>query len=765
MKNLFSLFLAVVCCSMVFGQIISVTDGTLSDWDNVPSEYLFKTECAPNAMWDGLKSVQVYVDMTYINLLVEVNDEVVTDREWTPFHVFINSDNSSSTGGYGGSGDLWMDADTDLMLETAIYQSGAVAYNPGVFKWWGEVGGSGWQWTDPNGVADETNGWGALVPEGSMPIGNAQMVDDKIEIQLDYTQIPMPFDETTFTLGFDIQQSWNSVGVLPNANEDETGYNVLAEKLRVYVHQQNKTKTTIGGIQYRLTSDVEPYTAEVFFLKEASVTEIAIPETIAVDGITYTVTSIGEYAFSECSSLTSIVIPNGVTSIGERTFEGCSGLRFVTIGNGVKSIGNSAFSECTALASVTIPESVTSIGERAFEGCSSLTSVTIPNSVKSIGDRVFYNCSSLTSINVKSNNPNYSSIDGVLFDKNQTALVLYPIGKQGAYTIPNSVKSIGDDAFYGCRSLTSVTIPNGVTSIGSSAFYYCFSLTSVTIPNGVTSIGDWAFGYCSSLTAITIPEGITSIESGTFSECTALASVTIPESVTSIGDYAFRDCSSLTSIVIPNGVTSIGGSAFFYCSSLTSVTIPEGVTSIEYGVFSGCTSLSSVTIPKSVTSIGSSAFYNCSSLTSVTIPEGVASIEQAVFVGCTSLSSITIPESVVWIGFWAFENCSSLKTVICEAIEVPGLGGNDVFSYMPLSEAILYVPAQSLDDYKAADQWKEFGTILPLTDAPTDIENISYESQDSFPSSTSTCQKLFRNGQFVILRDGKTYTAMGAEIQ
>ena len=153
-----------------------------------------------------------------------------------------------------------------------------------------------------------------------------------------------------------------------------------------------------------------------------------------------------------------------------------------------------------------------------------------------------------------------------------------------------------------------------------------------------------------------------------------------------------------------------------------------------------------------------------STVTSVNMPNSVTSIGNGAFADCYFLTSVTIPNSVTSIGDHAFYNCSSLKTVICEAIEVPGLGGN-VFSYMPLSEAILYVPAQSLDDYKAADQWKDFGMILPLTDAPTDIENISYESQDRFQSSTTNSQKLLRNGQLLILHDRKTYTTMGAEIQ
>ena len=348
---------------------------------------------------------------------------------------------------------------------------------------------------------------------------------------------------------------------------------------------------------------------------------------------------------------------------------------------------------------VTIPEtvtyngttySVTSIGNYAFTDCYSLTSITIPNSVTSIGWYAFSGCSSLTSINVDVNNPNYCSIDGVLFNKDKTTLIQYPIGNtRTEYTIPNSVTSIGEGAFGDCSSLTSITIPNSVTSIGSYAFRDCSSLTSITIPNSVTSIGDYALGYCSSLT-----------------------SITIGNSVTSIGDCAFSGCSSLTSITIPNSVTSIGDYAFWYCSSLTSITIPNSVTSIGSSAFEGCSSLTSITIPKSVTSIGDCAFWGCSSLT----------------------------------------------TVICEAVEVPELGGS-VFWDIPISEATLYVPAESLDDYKAADQWKEFGTILPITEAPSDTENVNCQL------STINCQKLLRNGQIIILRDGVEYNAMGAEIQ
>ena len=216
-------------CPDEYVNPISLTDGSLADWDALPAAFVATTTHAEGASMDGLKSVKVYADQMYINLLVEVNDEVVTDRAWTPFHVYLNADNNAATGGFG---DQWITPDVDVMLETAIFADGAAQYNPAVFKWWGADGESGWLWTDPNGVADETNGWGALIPEGTMPIGNAQMVNGKIEIQLMWELIPANWADK-FTVGFDIQQSWTSCGILPNAADAEDGSEVLAEKLEV----------------------------------------------------------------------------------------------------------------------------------------------------------------------------------------------------------------------------------------------------------------------------------------------------------------------------------------------------------------------------------------------------------------------------------------------------------------------------------------------------------------------------------------------------
>ena len=215
----------------------------------------------------------------------------------------------------------------------------------------------------------------------------------------------------------------------------------------------------------------------------------------------------------------------------------------------VTGIGDHAFAHCKSLISITIPNGVTSIGNEVFYLCESLTRITIPDSVTRIWQSVFNHCRHLTSIEVSEGNTAYSSIDGVLFSKDATYLIRYPENKDcSKYIIPDSVTGIGNDAFNGCMSLTSITIPNNVTNIGFNAFYRCTSLTSITIPDGVTNIGWNAFTGCTSLTSITIPDSVTSIFSGAFEECTSLTSITIPDSVTRIDNGVFLGCTSLTDV-------------------------------------------------------------------------------------------------------------------------------------------------------------------------------------------------------------------------
>ena len=415
--------------------------------------------------------------------------------------------------------------------------------------------------------------------------------------------------------------------------------------------------TADGNFEYSVTGDevtITKYTGDA--------TALTIPSTID----SKTVTAIGESAFSFCTSIKSVTIPEGVTSIEKNAFFGCTSLESVTIPNGVTSIGGAAFYNCTNLKSVTIPEGVTSIGGNAFYNCTSIESVTIPKSVTSIGENAFLGCTSLTSITVDPGNSNYSSVYGVLFNKEQTNLIIYPARKTGnSYDISNIVTSIDTFAFYGCTNLESVTIPAGVTAIPIGIFKNCTSLKSVTIPKGVTSIGGSAFENCTSLESVTIPEGVTSIGGAAFKNCTSLESITVPDSVTSIGAEAFYNCTTLKNVTIPEDVTYIGPFAFYYCTSLKSVTIPKGVTRILDSAFARCTSLESVTFEdySQLTEIGDVAFADCTSLKRVILPNGVTRILDSAFARCTSLESVEVPSSVSYTDWGVFNKCTSLESI------------------------------------------------------------------------------------------------------
>lgn len=466
----------------------------------------------------------------------------------------------------------------------------------------------------------------------------------------------------------------------------------------------------VDGIYYNLNTNAK--TAEVTY-KDNYFNSYSGSATIPASFIyldeTFSVTSIGQFAFYNCPGLTSVTIGNNVTSIGEGAFWGCSNMASIEFPNSVMCIGSNAFLEtawynnqpyglvyaglvvhsykglmpnntsvvlkentkgiaasaffhCSNLTSIDIPENVTNIGNNAFNGCTGLTSIKISDGVTSIGESAFSHCSGLTSVD-----------------------------------IPNSIESIGERAFESCTCLTSIKIPNTVTIIETNTFAGCIGLTSIEIPTGVTTIGSGAFSNCSNLSSMSIPSTIQSIGWGAFQYCTSLTSIQIPNSLKSIGFYAFEGCTGLTSLLIPEGVTSIGTSAFSGCTSLTSISISGSVTSIGTSAFSGCTELEEITIcqdnptydsrnncnaiietesnslvigcknstiPEGVLIIGISAFANCKGLSSLTLPSSIKHIQKYAFQGCSSLSSINIPDNVTEINEGVFSGCSSLTSIV-----------------------------------------------------------------------------------------------------
>lgn len=377
--------------------------------------------------------------------------------------------------------------------------------------------------------------------------------------------------------------------------------------------------------------------------------DVVIPEQIEIDSSVFIVTQIGDSAFFCSRNLTSILIPSTVTSIRIR-----------------------AFNYCENLTSVSIPNSVTSIGSGAFASCD-LTSVNIPNTIDSIHDYTF---------------------SGNHFRM---------------FTIPNSVISIGYGAFSRCHSLSSIEIPETVVRIGYAAFSQCHSLISVEIPETVVSIGDYAFRECTSLTTVELPNSITDIGVGAFHYCTNLDSVVLPSSITSI-DAIFSICFSLSSIEMPNNIfdTSLDGT-FSCCYQLRSIEILNSFTHIGDTAFYQCRNLEAIEFPDSLLSIGNRAFLRCRSLTTLLFPNTLTSIGFNAFWECSSLTTLLFPSTLINIESSAFGNCSSLRSITCNAIIPPVLGSN-VFYNVP-RDIPLYVPYQSVERYRQADQWNEFNII------------------------------------------------------
>ena len=391
----------------------------------------------------------------------------------------------------------------------------------------------------------------------------------------------------------------------------------------------------------------------------------------------------------------SVVIEQGVTNVGKHAFTFCYNLESVSMADSVTEIGANAFSNCWRLSEISLSNSLKNIGGSAFLNNYKLNNVVIPASVTSIGEGVFKSCESMTSISVDSANTVYDSRDNcnaIIKTGSNTLLYGFP-----GTVIPNSVRTIGEKAFYYNQAITSVTIPDGVTTIEEDAFLGCYNLKTVSLPDSVSSIGESAFLSCSKLTYVHIPTALTEISENVFCGCSQLTELTIPENIKRIRDDAFAACSKLTDIWIPASVTFLENNPFERCSGLNSIAvdnsnpvydsrnncnaviktaanklvcgcvntiIPDGVKEIGTAAFSGCSELTHLNIPDSVTVIGEEAFWFCDELEEIVIPENVTTIGRMAFELCQNLTSVTIPDSVTKISNSAFSRCTSLNNII-----------------------------------------------------------------------------------------------------
>ncbi len=432
---------------------------------------------------------------------------------------------------------------------------------------------------------------------------------------------------------------------------------------------------TDNGLEYKvLTEDGDAKTGTVALTGyEGSKPSGSFTVTDAVynGGITYTVTEIGDGAFEYCDFVN------------------------LTIPDSVEDIGDEAFADCEELASLSLGSSVRTIGESAFAYCGKLESVTIPASVEAIGNDAFNQCGSLTAFTAASDNPNFSAEGGVLYDKSGETLVIYPPGKADtSFSIPALVKTIGAYAFARCDNLESITIGGSVETIGESSFAYCENLESVTIGSSVKVIGEKAFSNCYSLESV-IFEANSSLETigdGAFGYCISLISLTLPDSLESIGASAFGYCDSLESINIPASVNTIGDQAFYVIPKLATITVAP-----DNGYFSA---EDNVLYDKAKTLL--IRYLPGKTDTSFSVPASVVTIGEGAFYACGDIEAVTIPASVNTIGDAAFYWASGLEEISFLGVDPPSSISDDDSTFSNTDLTAIYVPAGSVDAYKAA---------------------------------------------------------------
>jgi hypothetical protein len=536
-----------------------------------------------------------------------------------------------------------------------------------------------------------------IIPEGITTIGNYAFEHCE---SLTYINIP---------------QSVTIIG-------DEV-FNGCKNLQKITVSSDNPNYTSVNGVL--LSKDL---TKLIKVPQELPVTSYRIPNSVKI---------IDKSAFSGCKRLVELFIPYSVKKIESFAFKGCELLKEITIPSNVEILTDGVFSGCESLSSVVLEEGIKEIGEMILSECSSLRTIQIPSSIKSISSSAFNFCYSLEAINVEISNKIYTSIDGVLYDKNLFKIIRMPEGKDLAdFIIPQSVTTIGDNAFFDCGKLRNISIPSRVNTIEQGAFFNCKELQKVVLSSNIKVIGNDAFSFCKSLTDITIPEGVKVVSEGLFYECINMKTVNLPCSITTIQNDAFKGCLALEEISLPLKLERVEDSSFSNCSSLRSITIPPSVSYIKETAFDECENLEEINVhqqnqqyasldgilydaeltklikmpqsckmqifmvPNTVKEICENACSRCSSLISVGLPDSIEIVFNNAFYGCSSLKGIVIPRNIGYIGNNAFSGCN-ISSIHCKLRNLYGVNiQNSAFADVDFNKCRLYIPYGMLPQYK-----------------------------------------------------------------